>query len=162
MEITTIYEDANQKLGKHVSKNNYWKSLGIKVDRSHRLYVGDYMLDLNGKVSIDTKQDIQELVQDMFCDANRFQLECARAKNANIKLIFLIEERFTKEEFLNWKSKTDRNGKPYVKVRGWQILDEMVKYVKLFGVKFMQTHKLSSGKKILKILKEETEKLQNN
>ena len=159
MDITKIYEDSNQKVGKHIAKNKYWNSVGIEVDRSHRLYVGDYMLELDGNVSVDTKQNIQELVQDMFCDATRFQLECAKAKNKGITLIFLIEEPFTKEELFNWQSKTDVNGKPFVKVKGWQIYNEIVKYVKLFGVKFRQCHKLSAGKKVLKLLQEYTEKV---
>jgi len=150
--INKIYEDSNNKVGKHIAKNNYWKSKGIEVDRSHRLIVGDYMLSIDGNISVDTKQNIQELATNMFCDRIRFQKECIRAKNNNILLIFLIEEPFTKDQLLSWKSKSDSNGKRYLNVSGKQILDEMRKYIRLFGVKFRCCHKLSSGKTILNLL----------
>ena len=150
--ITKLFEDANNKVGKHRTKNNYWHKIGIEVDRSHRLPVGDYMLELDGKVSVDTKQDLQELVNNLFCDRFRFEKECIRAKNSGILLFVLIEEKFDKEQLLNWKSRTNNKGIPYVKVAGWQILREMKRYSALYGVKFRCCHKLATGKKVLELL----------
>ena len=90
MAVHKLYEDSNQKQGHHTLKNKYWQSKGIEVDRSHRLIVGDYMLSLDAKISVDTKQDLVELASNMFCDKARFEQECIRAKNNGIKLIFLI------------------------------------------------------------------------
>ena len=158
-----LYEDSNNKVGKHTTKNNYWKSKGIVVDRKHRLIVGDYMLDLQGKVSIDTKQDIKELATDFFCDSVRFEKECIRAKNNNIQLIFLVEEKVEeRSKLLNWKCPKDINGKRFLNVSGKQIYNEMKKYVKLFGVKFRFCHKLSTGKTIIDLLLEETKRLEDN
>lgn len=148
-----LYEDCRNKLGKHMTKNNYWKRKGIIVDRSHKLFVGDYMLDLNGKISIDTKQNIMELATDFFCDKTRFEKECIKAKTNGILLIFLIEEKIdNKEQLLQWKSPSNINGKCFLNVRGWQIYKEMQRYGTLFGCKFRFCHKNSTGKTVLKLL----------
>lgn len=148
-----LYEDCRNKLGKHMTKNNYWKRKGIIVDRSHKLFVGDYMLDLNGKISIDTKQNIMELATDFFCDKTRFEKECIKAKTNGILLIFLIEEKIdNKEQLLKWKSPSNINGKCFLNVRGWQIYKEMHRYSTLFGCKFRFCHKNSTGKVVLELL----------
>lgn len=136
-----------------MTKNNYWKRKGIIVDRSHKLFVGDYMLDLNGKISIDTKQNIMELATDFFCDKTRFEKECIKAKTNGILLIFLIEEKIdNKEQLLKWKSPSNINGKCFLNVRGWQIYKEMQRYGTLFGCKFRFCHKNSTGKTVLELL----------
>lgn len=110
-----VIEDSNQKLGKHSSVNDYFKSHGIEVIRQ-RLPVGDYilanekvedvfarkeargipvkMMDLVGtyNVCVDEKFSIQELVGNI-CGAqhNRFRDECILAKNNGVKLYVLVE-----------------------------------------------------------------------
>lgn len=137
-----------------MTKNNYWKRKDIIVDRSHKLFVGDYMLDVNGKISIDTKQNIMELATDFFCDKTRFEKECIKAKTNGILLIFLIEEKIdNKEQLLKWKSPSNINGKCFLNVRGWQIYKEMQRYGTLFGCKFRFCHKNSTGRTVLELLK---------
>lgn len=140
-----IYEDTRQKIGKHKTKNNYWQKHNIQVIRQ-KLEQGDYMLNPNGSVSIDTKQDLLELANDMFCDKTRFEKECIKAKQNNVTLIFLIEEQFDKDKLLKWRSPTNVQGKRFLNVYGWQIYNEMKRYAQLFDVKFRFCHKLSSGK----------------
>ena len=111
-----IYEDSNQKQGHHTLKNKYWQSKGIEVDRSHRLIVGDYMLSLDAKISVDTKQTLTELASNMFCDKARFEKECIRAQNNGIKLIFLIDEKFDKQKLLKWQATKQIDGKRITKV----------------------------------------------
>lgn len=155
-----LYEDTRQKVGKHKNKNDYWIRNNIKVIRQ-KLYVGDYVLepDIDScKVSIDTKQNILELVCDMWCDATRFQKECIKAKNSNIQLIFLIEEKFDKNELINWQSRANMNGKKYINISGKQVYYKMLEYIKLYGCKFKCCHKNSSGKTIIELLT----KYQNN
>ena len=158
--IKKLYEDSNNKLGKHKTKNEYWKRNNIEVDRTHRLFVGDYMLELDGKVSVDTKKDLTELATNFFCDKERFEKECIRAKNSNIVLIFLIEENFDKNKLLKWRPKPQVNGKRFLNVYGWQVYNEMKRYAQLFGVKFRFCHKLATGRKVLEILEEETKRLE--
>lgn len=152
-KIKYLYEDANQKVGKHTTKNKYWKSHGIVVDRSHRLLVGDYVLKLEGaKISVDTKQNILEIAVNMFCDSTRFQKECMRAKNNGILLIFLIEESCDKKKLLEWRSKKDAKGQRFINVYGKQIYKKMKEYSILYGVKFRFCHKNSTGKRVLELL----------
>lgn len=158
--IKKLYEDSNNKLGKHKTKNDYWKRNGIEVDRSHRLLVGDYMIDLNGNISIDTKQSLTELASNMFCDKERFEKECIKAKNNNIKLIFLIEENFDKDKLLKWRPKEKIDGKRFLNVYGWQVYNEMKRYAQLFGVKFRFCHKLATGKTVIDLLTGENKNLE--
>lgn len=155
--IEFLFEDCNNKKGKHITKNNYWKRNGITVDRSHRLIVGDYMLDLDAKISVDTKQNIFELAQDFFCDKTRFEAECMRAKTNGITLIFLIEEQCDKDKLLKWRSPTNVKGKRFLNIYGWQIYKEMQRYAKLFNVKFRFCHKLSTGRIIIELLTQKTD-----
>lgn len=147
----TIYEDTRQKATEHQNKHQYWDRHNISIVRQV-LSCGDYMLDPNGTVSIDTKQNILELANNMFCDSVRFQKECIRAKVSGIKLIFLIEEKFDKDKLLNWRSPKDVNGKRYMNVYGWQIYNEMKRYSQLYNCMFRCCHKKSSGKVILDLL----------
>ena len=110
------------------------------------------MLDLDAKISVDTKRNILELAQDFFCDKTRFESECMRAKNNGIELIFLIEEQCDKDKLLKWRSPTNVKGKRFLNVYGWQIYNEMKRYAQLFGVKFRFCHKLSTGRRIIELL----------
>lgn len=158
--IKKLYEDSNNKLGKHKTKNEYWKRNNIEVVRSHRLSVGDYMLELGGKVSVDTKKNLTELATNFFCEKDRFEKECIRAKNNNVLLIFLIEENFDKDKLLKWRPKPQVNGKRFLNVYGWQVYNEMKRYSQLFGVKFRFCHKLATGRKVIELLEQETKRLE--
>lgn len=110
-----ILEDKAQQEGKHVTKNNYWKSQDIDVIRQP-LPVGDYILvndkvqelidrkaargieikkmDFLGtyKVCVDTKNSIEELLSDISGKQHaRFRDECILAQNNNIQLYILVE-----------------------------------------------------------------------
>ena len=145
-----LYEDSNQKQGHHTLKNKYWQSKGIEIDRTHRLIVGDYMLSLDAKISVDSKQNLLELATNMFCDKARFEKECIRAKNSDIKLIFLIEEKFDKQKLLKWQAPKQIDGKRFLNVYGWKVYKEIKRNSKIFNVDFRFVIKLSKGKMIWK------------
>lgn len=90
-----LYEDTRQKEGKHNLKHEYWEKEGITVERK-ALSVGDYMLP-DGDISVDTKQDIVEICQNMLGawnqDRRRFTAEVMRARDEGCRLVFLIEDR---------------------------------------------------------------------
>ena len=75
-------EKAIQKIKKYFDDNN------IKYITS-KLYCGDYQLLSNGKIVIDRKQNLAEIMQNV--TQKRFRDELTRAKNAGIHLIILIE-----------------------------------------------------------------------
>lgn len=87
-----IVEDTRQQAEKHKIKNEYFEKHDIKVVRS-KLPVGDYARIDNMSVVIDTKKDIQEIIQNVTKDHKRFVAECELAKEAGIKLIVLIENK---------------------------------------------------------------------
>ena len=60
----------------------------IDYDTS-KLYVGDYQLFPNGKIVVDRKQNLAEIMQNV--TQKRFRDELIRAKKAGIHLIILIE-----------------------------------------------------------------------
>lgn len=75
-------EKAIQKIKKYFDDNN------IKYITS-KLYCGDYQLLSNGKIVIDRKQNLAEIMQNV--TQKRFRDELIRAKKAGIHLIILIE-----------------------------------------------------------------------
>ena len=109
-----LLEDKGNVEGKHIQKNEYFKSVGVEVKRVP-LPVGDYVaanalsmdvmlrkrdrgqdvkkIDFLGsyKVAVDTKKDIQELVGNICGKQHaRFRDECILANNNGIKLHILV------------------------------------------------------------------------
>lgn len=110
-----LLEDEAQQQGKHVIKNDYWRSQGLEVKR-YPLPVGDYII-ANDKVldvierkqkrnikvkkmdflgtynaSVDSKKDMQEIVGNICGKQHeRFRDEALLAQNNNIQLYVLVE-----------------------------------------------------------------------
>jgi ribosome-associated protein len=103
--MITLIEDTRQKKDLHKVKHDYWDEEGRNIIRC-ALPFGDYISA--PKIAVDTKQNISEIGMNM-CGAgrekHRFTEECKKAKEANCKLIFLIEdERYSSIEDLYGKS----------------------------------------------------------
>lgn len=148
-----IYIDTRQKEKKHKNIDDYFEQNKITAI-NYPLQVGDYMLDLNAKVSVDTKQNIYELVSDFFSkkEEARFQRECKRAKKLGIKLYILIEENYTKEKLLKWKSRKRKDGQLITRVTGKDIYSKMQIYSIAFGVGWRFCSKKKTGEKIIELL----------
>lgn len=157
-EKLTIKMDTREKLPKKKTLLDYFKKHNIEVERI-KLNVGDYCIKGKEDVVIDLKRNITELATNMFCDKERFEKECIRAKQNDILLIFLIEENFDKEKLLKWRAKEQIDGKRFLNVYGWQVYNEMKRYAQLFGVKFRFCHKLSTGRKVIELLDMESKKI---
>lgn len=109
-----LLEDKGNKIGQHILKNEYFKSVDVEVHRVP-LPVGDYVkaneisldvmlrkrdrgqdvskIDFLGsyRVAVDTKRDIQELVGNICGKQHaRFRDECILASNNGIKLYILV------------------------------------------------------------------------
>lgn len=113
--VLILIEDKAQQAGKHDMKNSFWKANEIEVVRCP-LPVGDYIL-VNDKVQdvldrkakrgievkkmdfigtydvcVDTKKDIEELLNDIIGKQHaRFRDECIFAQNNGIRLYILVE-----------------------------------------------------------------------
>ena len=86
-----IVEDTRQKPDKTAYIHEQLESLGHKVVRS-KMLVGDYMIANDGKRVVDTKQDLQEVVNNVIHQHERFRNECTLAQDAGIQLIILVTE----------------------------------------------------------------------
>lgn len=127
---------------------SYFDRHGIEY-RVQALDVGDYMLE-GGKISIDRKQNLDELAKNLTnrADHARFMREVRRAYAARITLIVLIEQRGIKgtNDVLRWRSK-------HSPVTGAALVREMFRIQMAYGVKFLFCDKLSTGRRIMEILK---------
>lgn len=88
-----LLEDTRQQAEKHDIKHKWFEEHGIEIRRT-KVYCGDYTLPTDQSICIDTKNSIQELIQDMQTDHARFRTELQRAQEAGIKLYILVENDF--------------------------------------------------------------------
>lgn len=88
MGARALVEDTRQKAGLHAAKNAWWDSEGVGVVRC-KLPFGDYALA--PRVSVDTKQSLQELATDLYQQHDRFRRECEAAQAAGTLLVVLVE-----------------------------------------------------------------------
>jgi len=142
----TIYVDTRQKVGKHDAKHRQLERLGHTLV-SRKIDTGDYMAEGRSDISVDTKQDLQELYGDVVSDSTRFAKEVRRAKDNGIKLYVLIEQDgFTKlGDIRNWKPS-------YGKLTGRNIEDRCFILHKRYGVEFVFCTKTETGQRIAEIL----------
>ena len=85
----TLYEDTRQKQDKHEKKSMWWRNHGVPVQR-RKLDFGDYMVD-DSNISIDTKENLQEICGNLGRDHARVVREIERANVDGYRLVFLIE-----------------------------------------------------------------------
>ena len=102
-----ILEDTRNKPEKNAHIRSQLERLGYKVERS-KLYCGDYSWATVQKCCIDTKQDLQEVCGNVTSQHERFRAECERAKEADIRLIILVQEPSIKTiddvpSWFNWR-----------------------------------------------------------
>lgn len=144
-----IYADTRQKANKHTVKHNQMISAGITLV-SKALNVGDYMSKGNPKISVDTKQNLDEVYHNIVNDTSRFMKEIRRAFFEHIKLYILVEHEkgiFSLEDICNWKSKRGS-------ISGRELAQRMRNLELAYGIEFVFCEKQDSGKKIIELLKE--------
>ena len=131
---------------------------GHRVVRS-KMLVGDYQLANDGRVAIDTKSGVLELIADIYHQHERFRRECELARDAGIQLIILTEEvlpdgRLDKWKSPVWKSTTKyhRAGDPMTKADPARLRKAMYTMQERYGVKFRFCDARSTGKQIIDLL----------
>lgn len=139
-----LWQDCREKHGHHSSVENYCRENNITLVR-RRLNVGDYMFP-DGKISVDTKQDLAELANDLYRDKKQFNRKYKKSLADGIKLIVLVEEQVKSlNELVQWKS-------PYTKITGRELLD-MIDTVRLsYGVQFYFVDKEQTGSELIRLL----------
>ena len=108
--MPTIYEDTGQQLGKHENIKRWMERHGVKLTRV-KLDTGDYMAA--PAVTVDTKQGMEEVYQNIVGDHERFRRECVRAKEDGIQLVILVEDTEIRclDDVANWKNPLAKRGK---------------------------------------------------
>ena len=196
-----LISDKAQQKGKHTEKEQYWEGLGIDIVNLP-LPCGDYIIandkvldviarkqkrgilvkkmDLLGtyNVTVDTKKDIQELVNDI-CGKqhDRFRDECILAQNNGIKLYILVQNeggliKYTKdvynktitrlEDLHSWKNPRLFIRKKGVQLhpkatRGETLMKACLTMQKEYGVEFVFCHNRDQGHMVLELLQREVE-----
>lgn len=191
-----LIEDVCNQKSKHLIKNDYWRLNGIEVKR-YPLPIGDYVvtndkildvikrkadrsvdikkMDFMGtySVCVDTKKDIQELIQDVCTkDHARFRDECILAQNTGVKLYVLVEDNggfcdrkctiYNKpvtciNDLFRWKNPRAfiwQGGKQkYPRcTKGEQLAKACITMEREYGVSFMFCTKAEAGAKVLSLL----------
>lgn len=166
-----ILEDTRQQADKHRIKHKWFAENGVQIERC-RLYVGDYTLPTNQSICIDTKKDLQELIQDVTQQHERFKRELLRAKEAGIKLVILVEhgEDITdlesvyfwqnpRKHEIRWRINkiTGQKEKYFVSpkaVDGKQLYKSLCTIQERYGARFEFCTKDQTGRRIMEILQD--------
>jgi hypothetical protein len=148
-----IIQDQREKHGHHNLTERYCKINNIPIVRK-RLEVGDYMLGEVigdkivpiGKKSIDGKQDLCELANDLYRDKKEFNKKYRKCYEQGIQLYVLVEQEIKSvNDILSWKS-------AHSKISGKMLYDMIERVRKSYGVKFLFCKKEYVAQTIINIL----------
>lgn len=139
-----LLQDCRERHGHHCGIENYCREHNITIIRK-RLNVGDYMFP-DGKIAVDTKQDLAELANDLYRDKLAFNRKYKKSLQDGIKLIVLVEENVQSlKDIVNWRN-------PHGKVSGRMLLD-LIQTVRLsYGCEFKFCDKKNVGENIIALL----------
>ena len=145
--------DSREKKNAHILA--YFDRNGIPYE-IRKLDVGDYMVDSDNTVSVDRKQNLDEVAHNLMnkSDKSRFWKEVRRARENGIRLIVLCEHGgkiHNIKDVANWHSK-------YSPVSGTSLMNEIYRVHISYGVEFLFCPKISTGRRILEILSMEDKK----
>lgn len=153
-----LLEDSRNQIGKHDNIHRYCEENGITIQRS-KLYVGDYQLANDGSIVVDTKQDVIEIAGNVYHDHGRFVRECLRAKEANIRLIILVEEALPMGRLDLWrppvykhKTKLHEAGEPMRKINPISLRKTLLTMEEKYGVMFRFCDPADTGERIMQYL----------
>ena len=146
-----LFEDTRNKIGKHNNVLTYCKENEIGIIRK-KLDVGDYMLEGNDKISVDTKMSLTELAYDFGRDKSRFWREVRRAYRTGVKLYVLTETNNIKkiEDIANWKNPMSYVNKYILPAR--EVMERIYRCHISYGVEFVFCKRTETGQKIMEIL----------
>lgn len=142
-----LYEDTRQQKGKHENVKKYCEKHGIQIIRT-KLDEGDYKLSPDGKVTIDTKCDMQEMYNCVVNDKSRFYKEVRRCHDKGIKLIVLIEHGGQIKSLADvpkWKPK-------YGTIPSREIAERLYRLHISYNVEVLFCDKRSTGRRIVELL----------
>lgn len=130
------------------------EKLGVKTIIS-KLYVGDYQSWDNPRLVVDRKKNLQELVGNVTQQHERFRAELVRAKDADIRLVILIEddEIESLEDVYFWENPRLKTSPKAT--TGRSLYRSMLTLQTKYGVRFEFCGKQDTGRRIKEILDEQ-------
>lgn len=136
--------DTRERKNHHILE--YFNQHEIPYD-IRKLDTGDYMDEDNIGLTIDRKQNLDELCGNLLSpDKSRFWREVRRAKENKMRMIVLIEDGDKcLKDVLNWKSR-------YKTVPGQKLYNEICRCHIAYGVEFWFCNREDTGKRIVEIL----------
>ena len=104
MDRLILFEDTRNKAGKHLNIEKSSLKYDVQLVRK-KLDAGDYMVP-GVPVTIDTKQDLQEVYCNLVKEHDRFRRECIRAREMGLRLVILVEQQGIRsvDDVKNWKN----------------------------------------------------------
>lgn len=147
-----IYQDTREKPNAIGKINKQLEEAGYKIIRS-KLYVGDYQLLDNPHITIDRKQNLQEVCQNLTHDHVRFKDECKRAMELGIKFIVLVEhggDIKRLEDVMNWYNPRLKHSPKATK--GITLYKIMFAFQENYKVHWEFCKKGETGKRIIELL----------
>ena len=138
--------DTREKKNGHILEYFEMREIPYKVTK---LDTGDYMEERNPLLTIDRKQNLDELAHNLFSpDKGRFWREVRRAHKEKIRMIVLIEHGGkikSLQDVPKWKSR-------YSRITGKQLYSEICRVHIAYGIEFLFCDKRRTGKKIIELL----------
>ena len=145
--------DSREKKFEHIK--SYFEKNGIDY-AIRKLDVGDYQIEGRPSISVDRKQNLQELSKNLMNakDHSRFWKEVRRAREQRIKLYVVVEhggQIKSIEDVSKWSD-------IYSGVSGRVLANEIYRVHIAYGVEFIFCDKRSTPKKIIEILQNPIDK----
>ena len=143
--------DTREKKNDHIKA--YFESHGIPF-KVQKLDEGDYQIDGNPNITVDRKQNMQEMYNCVVNDKSRFYKEIRRCYEKGIKLYILIEhgpQIKTLEDVPKWKNK-------YGTISSREIMERLYRLHISYGVEILFCSKRQTAKKIIEILTQNIDK----
>lgn len=150
--VTDIYVDTREKPHAIVRILAEFERRGIRVHRQ-ALGEGDYKLSPDGPVTVDRKQNLQEVCANLTWQRERFQRELRRCADKGETIYILVEHGGpirTLADVAKWRN--PRLKQSPKAVDGPQLYKLMLTYAAKYGVRWRFCDKRSTGKEILRIL----------
>lgn len=152
--METVIVDTREKPNAIQTILKQFEAAGVRVIRT-KCYVGDYQLLSNPYLTVDRKQSLSELCNNVVQEHVRFRGELLRAQEVGISVVVLVEHGGgikSLEDVPNWVN-------PRLKVSPLAVSGErLYKILKAmeytYKVRFEFCNKANTGRRILEILTE--------
>lgn len=143
--MATFIFDTREQKNQHIK--DYFDRRGINYIVK-KLDEGDYQIDGKPNISVDRKQNLDEIYNCLVNDKSRFMREVRRCYDKHIKLYVLIEHGGQIKSIADvskWRSK-------YGHISGRDIVERLHKLQMAYGVEIVFCDKKDTAEYIIKIL----------